>query len=100
MDGEIVIERNDGNVMKLDDNEQAILDEISLDFAKPPRPQMMNRSRLSPEPQPTKRRTQTKPGRLLTLTRVMASAASTSRSMRVVSCLRRCTWRLAAMTLR
>jgi|UniRef100_A0A6C0CNU9 hypothetical protein len=55
MDGEIVIERNDGNVMKLDDNEQAILDEISLDFAKPPRPQMMNRSRLSPEPQPTKR---------------------------------------------
>jgi hypothetical protein len=55
MDGEIVIERNDGNVMKLDDKEQAILDEISLDFAKPPRPQMMNRSRLSPEPQPTKR---------------------------------------------
>lgn len=55
MDGEIVIERNEGNVMKLDDKEQAILDEISLDFAKPPKPQMMNRSRLSPDPQPTKR---------------------------------------------
>jgi hypothetical protein len=39
MDGEIILDRG-GSVMKLDDNEQAVLDEIQLDF---PKPQVMHR---------------------------------------------------------
>ena len=42
MDGEIILDRGDSNVMKLDENEQAMLDEIQLDF---PRPQTMSRGR-------------------------------------------------------
>ena len=32
MDGEIILDRGDSNVIKLDENEQALLDEIQLDF--------------------------------------------------------------------
>lgn len=35
MDGEIVLDRGDASVMKLDDNEQAMMDEIQLDFTRP-----------------------------------------------------------------
>ena len=48
MDGEIILDRGDSNVMKLDENEQAMLDEIQLDF---PRPQTMSRGR-APTRQP------------------------------------------------
>mgnify|MGYP000170747256 CR=1 FL=1 len=41
MDGEIVIDRNDNSVVKLDENEMAMLNEIQLDF---PKPQVMRRS--------------------------------------------------------
>jgi len=39
MDGEITLDRG-GSIMKLDDSEQAVLDEIQLDF---PKPQVMHR---------------------------------------------------------
>jgi len=45
MDGEIIIDRGDSTIMKLDENEQAMLDEIQLDF---PRPQTMSRGRTIP----------------------------------------------------
>ena len=45
MDGEIILDRGDSNIMKLDENEQAMMDEIQLDF---PRPQTMSRSRPPP----------------------------------------------------
>ena len=45
MDGEIILDRGDSNIMKLDENEQAMMDEIQLDF---PRPQTMSRSRPRP----------------------------------------------------
>ena len=35
MDGEIILDRGDASVMKLDDNEQAMMDEIQLDFTRP-----------------------------------------------------------------
>ena len=35
MDGEIVLDRSQGNVMKLDDNEQAIMDEIEIEVPRP-----------------------------------------------------------------
>ena len=41
MDGEIVIDRNDNSVVKLNDSEMAMLNEIQLDF---PKPQVMRRS--------------------------------------------------------
>ena len=41
MDGEIIIDRNDNSVVKLDEGEQAMFDEIQLDF---PKPQVMRRS--------------------------------------------------------
>ena len=41
MDGEIVIDRNDNSVVKLNDDEMAMLNEIKLDF---PKPQVMRRS--------------------------------------------------------
>lgn len=49
MDGEILLNRGDSNIMKLDENEQAVMDEIQLSF---PKPQIMSRRRSSPEPQP------------------------------------------------
>jgi hypothetical protein len=45
MDGEIILDRGDSTIMKLDENEQAMLDEIQLDF---PRPQTMSRGRTTP----------------------------------------------------
>ena len=35
MDGEIILNRNDTNVMKLDDNEQALMDEIEITVPRP-----------------------------------------------------------------
>ena len=35
MDGEIILDRGDTSVMKLNDNEQAMMDEIQLDFTRP-----------------------------------------------------------------
>ena len=35
MDGEIILDRGNASVMKLDDNEQAMMDEIQLDFTRP-----------------------------------------------------------------
>jgi len=35
MDGEIILDRGTRSVMKLDDNEQAMMDEIQLDFSRP-----------------------------------------------------------------
>ena len=49
MDSEIILERGESNVMKLDENEQAMLDEIKLDF---PRPQTMSRGRSPGGPPP------------------------------------------------
>ena len=49
MDGEIVLDRGDSNVMKLDENEQAVMDEIQLNF---PKPQVMSRGRPSSGPPP------------------------------------------------
>lgn len=47
MDGEIVIDRGEtANVMKLDENEQAMFDEIQVNYA--PRPQTMSRARSPP----------------------------------------------------
>lgn len=49
MDGEIVIDRGESaNIMKLDENEQAMFDEIQVNYA--PKPQTMSRAR-SPPPQ-------------------------------------------------
>ena len=44
MDGEIVLDRSHGHVMKLDDNEQALMDEIEIEVPRP-RP-----ARLAPKP--------------------------------------------------
>ena len=41
MDGEIVLNRNDKSIVKLDDDEMAMFNEIQLDF---PKPQVMRRS--------------------------------------------------------
>jgi len=35
MDGEIILDRSQGNVMKLDDNEQALMDEIEIEAPRP-----------------------------------------------------------------
>ena len=35
MDGEIVLDRGNDSVMKLDEREQAMMDEIQLDFGRP-----------------------------------------------------------------
>ena len=35
MDGEIILDTGGNTVMKLDDKEQAMMDEIQLDFSKP-----------------------------------------------------------------
>ena len=35
MDGEIILNRNNTNVMKLDDNEQALMNEIEIDIPRP-----------------------------------------------------------------
>ena len=35
MDGEIILNRNHTNVMKLDDNEQALMNEIEIDIPRP-----------------------------------------------------------------
>lgn len=45
MDGEIILDRGESNVMKLDEHEQAMMDEIQLDF---PKPQTMTRGRPPP----------------------------------------------------
>lgn len=45
MDGEIILDRGDSNVMNLDENEQAMFDEIQLDF---PKPQTMSRGKPKP----------------------------------------------------
>lgn len=45
MDGEIILDRGESNVMKLDENEQAMFDEIQLDF---PKPQTMSRGKPKP----------------------------------------------------
>ena len=37
MDGEIVLDRGSDSVMKLDEKEQAMMDEIQLDFGRPAR---------------------------------------------------------------
>jgi hypothetical protein len=42
MDGEIVLDRGNYNSMKLDDDEQAVMDEIQFDY---PKPQTMSRAR-------------------------------------------------------
>jgi hypothetical protein len=44
MDGEIVLDRSQGNVMKLDDNEQALMDEIEIEAPRP------RSSRILPKP--------------------------------------------------
>ena len=49
MDGEIVLDRGDSHIMKLDENEQAVMDELQLNF---PKPQVMSRGRPSPGPPP------------------------------------------------
>ena len=49
MDGEIILDRGESNAMKLDDNEQAMMDEIQLDF---PKPQTMHRARPPPGARP------------------------------------------------
>ena len=49
MDGEIILDRGDSNIMKLDENEQAMLDEIQLNF---PKPQTMSRGRPPGGPPP------------------------------------------------
>jgi len=35
MDGEIILNRSSTNVMKLDDNEQALMNEIEIDIPRP-----------------------------------------------------------------
>lgn len=51
MDGEILIDRGEtANVMKLDENEQAMFDEIRVNYA--PRPQVMSRARPTAAPPP------------------------------------------------
>ncbi len=54
MDGEISLDRSVGNVMKLDDNEQALMDEIEIEA---PRPRFSRRvpqpTVYKPQPQPT-----------------------------------------------
>jgi hypothetical protein len=54
MDGEISLDRSVGNVMKLDDNEQALMDEIEIEA---PRPRSSRRvpqpTVYKPQPQPT-----------------------------------------------
>src|SRR6056300_867829 len=35
MDGEIILDRRDTNVMKLDDNEQALMNEIEIEVPRP-----------------------------------------------------------------
>ena len=55
MDSEIILDRGESNVMKLDENEQAVMDEIQLDF---PRPQTMSRGRSPGGPPPTHRKPQ------------------------------------------
>ena len=54
MDGEISLDRSVGNVMKLDDNEQALMDEIEI---QAPRPRSSRRvpqpTVYKPQPQPT-----------------------------------------------
>jgi hypothetical protein len=42
MDGEIILDRGESNIMKLDADEQAMMDEIQLNF---PKPQTMSRGR-------------------------------------------------------
>lgn len=49
MDGEIVLDRGDTHVMKLDEHEQAMMDEIQLSF---PKPQTMSRGRAPPPGRP------------------------------------------------
>ena len=49
MDGEIILNRGDTNVMKLDDNEQAIMDEIQISVQKP---QPVKRPQARPQPPP------------------------------------------------
>ena len=44
MDGEIILDRSQGNVMKLDDNEQALMDEIDIEAPRP------RSSRVLPKP--------------------------------------------------
>ena len=44
MDGEIILDRSQGNVMKLDDNEQALMDEIEIEAPRP------RTSRVLPKP--------------------------------------------------
>ena len=44
MDGEIILDRSQGNVMKLDDNEQALMDEIEIEAPRP------RSSRVLPKP--------------------------------------------------
>tara|TARA_B110000483_G_scaffold200823_1_gene241420 strand:+ start:1104 stop:1349 length:246 start_codon:yes stop_codon:yes gene_type:complete len=55
MDGEIVLDRGNDSVMKLDEREQAMMDEIQLDFGRPhahtgsaPTIQRMHRSDAPP----------------------------------------------------
>ena len=51
MDGEIILDRGDTNVMKLDDDEQRLMDEIQISVPKPkkaPRPGQNFRSRPPP----------------------------------------------------
>ena len=54
MDGEIILDRGNQSVMKLDDNEQAMMDEIQLDFAHsrthaPPTVQRMEGRQYEPQ---------------------------------------------------
>ena len=45
MDGEIILDRKNTNVMKLDDNEQALMNEIEIDI---PRPQPVKKQMSQP----------------------------------------------------
>lgn len=56
MDGEIVLDRTRGHVMKLDDDEQALMDEIEIEIPRPrpaksaPRPSVYRPRQSAPEP--------------------------------------------------
>lgn len=50
MDGEITLDRGEQSTVNLDDNEQAVMDEIELDFSKPVKRQPMENRRHAPAP--------------------------------------------------
>jgi hypothetical protein len=64
MDGEIILDRRDTNVMKLDDNEQALMNEIEIEVPRPrQRPQPVKKQVSQMKTQFTAPQPQMFPGR-------------------------------------